>query len=444
MHHIITFRLPKRYQIPIPRVQSTTPSLASAGGSALCSPPSFFLPPKLPLASVSSHLIHPSSPPVSSTAIMPTPQQLEQFTTITGADNPTAQFFLSAHADNLDAAVSAYFESDGVIPTAREAPRPPTTNRPPAQPPSLSNPPPTRPARQPRSGVATVGSVRNDDEGEEGYYAGGEKSGQMIQDPRKNGRAGSSQDQGAEEENPPPGNLADSIFEQARSRGPRTDAEREQFEGPQSFSGAGYRLGDSEAPPQASRAPDVVNRRNVTRVLTFYRNGFTVDDGELRRFEDPANEAFLADVNRGVVPRDLEEPGIGDVSITLVDKKEEEYVPKKKKVVPFSGGGIRLNGANAREVTAQVDTQTAESAVTVDESAPIATVQVRLSDGTRVVARLNETHTVADLREFVRLSRAGVGTFTLSTTFPRKVLTDDALSLKEAGLNGAVVVQTLK
>jgi len=31
----------------------------------------------------------------------------------------------------------------------------------------------------------------------------------------------------------------------------------------------------------------------VFHTITFWRNGFTVDDGPLRRLDDPANEAFL-------------------------------------------------------------------------------------------------------------------------------------------------------
>jgi hypothetical protein len=33
--------------------------------------------------------------------------------------------------------------------------------------------------------------------------------------------------------------------------------------------------------------------------IKFYRNGFVVDDGELRKMDDPANRSFLEDINAG-------------------------------------------------------------------------------------------------------------------------------------------------
>lgn len=45
----------------------------------------------------------------------------------------------------------------------------------------------------------------------------------------------------------------------------------------------------------------------------------------------------------------------------------------------------------------------AKSAVSVDKNAPTTTVQIRLADGSRLVATLNNTHTIADLRRYITL-----------------------------------------
>ncbi len=106
---------------------------------------------------------------------------------------------------------------------------------------------------------------------------------------------------------------------------------------------------------------------------------------------------------------------------------------------------------------------------------PVTQVQVRLPDGQRLVARLNPSHTVDDLRSFiVRYSKQSTvlgawemlesrdamivclgmltrlccsarpdlafAPFQLLTTFPNKVIVDESVDLKTAGLLNAVVV----
>lgn len=45
----------------------------------------------------------------------------------------------------------------------------------------------------------------------------------------------------------------------------------------------------------------------------------------------------------------------------------------------------------------------AKSTIAVDKNAPTTTVQIRLADGSRLVATLNHTHTIADLRRYIIL-----------------------------------------
>jgi hypothetical protein len=56
---------------------------------------------------------------------------------------------------------------------------------------------------------------------------------------------------------------------------------------------------------------------------------------------------------------------------------------------------------------------------------------------------MNESHTIADVRSFIHASRPGEAgrSFVLQTSFPPKELKEEGLSLKEAGLLNAVVVQ---
>ena len=69
-------------------------------------------------------------------------------------------------------------------------------------------------------------------------------------------------------------------------------------------------------------------------------------------------------------------------------------------------------------------------------------IQIRLHDGSRVLGRFNTVHTVGDLYAFVAQSTPGQS-FELSTTFPRKTLSDRGVSVEAAGLAGAAVMQRL-
>ena len=71
---------------------------------------------------------------------------------------------------------------------------------------------------------------------------------------------------------------------------------------------------------------------------------------------------------------------------------------------------------------------------------------MRLADGSRLVVKLNHSHTVGDLRTYINTARpqySGV-TYSLLTTFPNKELTEDTATISSAGLMGAAVLQRLK
>ena len=83
----------------------------------------------------------------------------------------------------------------------------------------------------------------------------------------------------------------------------------------------------------------------------------------------------------------------------------------------------------------------AQNQVNVDMSKPMTTLQVRLSSGGRLIVKLNETNTVGDLRQYIRLVNPETPTnFSLHTTFPNKEHTDDSVTLKDAELLGAAIL----
>lgn len=79
----------------------------------------------------------------------------------------------------------------------------------------------------------------------------------------------------------------------------------------------------------------------------------------------------------------------------------------------------------------------------INEAEPSTSIQIRLADGTRMVAKFNLTQTVADIRRFIKASRPDMqeGYGLQMNGFPPKQLSNNEESIKDAGLEGAVVIQ---
>lgn len=224
------------------------------------------------------------------------------------------------------------------------------------------------------------------------------------------------------------------------------------------FTGSGYTLGGEgqesrvipETTPRAPQRPE-----SVRRTLTFWRDGFSVEDGPLYRYDDPENRDILQAIEGGRAPLSLMNVQPGQTADVNVYKRlDEDYVQPKPKFVPFSGQGQRLGDASTVSTTpasASAPTPSASTSssqpqaatVNVDSAAPTTRLQIRLGDGTRLVSMFNHTHTVGDVYSFVNASHLGSRSrnYVLQTTFPNRELTDHSQNLKDAGLINAVVVQ---
>ena len=179
-------------------------------------------------------------------------------------------------------------------------------------------------------------------------------------------------------------------------------------------------------------------------MVTVYANGFTVGDGPFRASEgDPGNEAFLRDISRGLIPRELEAQASegGAFNLELVDKRGEEY--EAPAYVAFSGGGQTLR-SDAPAAGAVLGSGDAVDKPVVDDAAPKTTLQIRLANGKRIRATLNLTHTVRHLDAYVREeSGSDAAAYVLLAGFPPAPLADPDATLEAAGLKGASVTQKL-
>ncbi|KAF5319734.1 hypothetical protein D9619_008699 [Psilocybe cf. subviscida] len=72
-------------------------------------------------------------------------------------------------------------------------------------------------------------------------------------------------------------------------------------------------------------------QETAIRHLIFWRNGFQIEDGELRRYDDPEQASVLAEINEGrASPTVLNvQPG-QHVELRVTKRTTEDYVPPKE------------------------------------------------------------------------------------------------------------------
>ncbi|KAF0693708.1 Aste57867_15348 [Aphanomyces stellatus] len=180
-------------------------------------------------------------------------------------------------------------------------------------------------------------------------------------------------------------------------------------------------------------------------VITFYAEGFTVDDGEYRRRDDESNRTFLSAIERGVVPQELEalhERG-QHVDISLVDKRHEQYKDAKPKpqYQAFAGEGQTM-GAATVDSNAVVTSGGSTELKPLDTTQPTTVIQIRLANGGRVRETLNSAlHTVNDLHAIIRREGAAGQPYLLMAGFPPKPIVNMDATLQDAGLLGAAITQ---
>lgn len=63
------------------------------------------------------------------------------------------------------------------------------------------------------------------------------------------------------------------------------------------------------------------DKSNNKLKLTAWKNGFQIDDGPFRDYSDSENQKFMDEVEKGYIPKELENKGVEKFGIMLEDKK---------------------------------------------------------------------------------------------------------------------------
>jgi UBX domain-containing protein 1 len=407
-----------------------------------------------------------------------------QLSDVTGSSLVTATNYLTAHDWDLDSAAAALLAdgdeaaASGGQGSSSSAARTPLPQAAPAAAPSSSThtgprrldgtpvdpssyPAPRDAARQPprKTGIATLGSLGgsggggghsshghhpsdddddNDDEnhGRGDLFAGGEKSGLAVQDPSERSTR----------------KLVDDIVRQARSRAPHAHPSDEP-PAPERFRGTARTLGgdgvESRVIPDPrgnAPTPRVPQGPVQSRTLYLWRDGFSIDDGPLHRFDDPENAADLVLIRQGRAPMHLMNINYDQPVDVKLEQRDENWHQLPRIYRPFDGVGRRLGAPTPGDAPPPEPTTVAVAAtsaspagaaapstaitppppIAIDDSQPVITIRIQLPTGARLPVRFNTTHTIGDVYAVVRQSSPEMAArqWIVATTFPNKDHTD--------------------
>ncbi|KAI1918048.1 protein phosphatase regulator [Ophidiomyces ophidiicola] len=266
-------------------------------------------------------------------------------------------------------------------------------------------------------------------------FTGGEKSGLAVQNPD---------------------DIKKKIIEKAKKGLPQEDDSQSKRS---YFTGTARTLGGDDAPSRVIEDPNAnssASLERVNRTLHFWNDGFSVDEGDLYRSDDPRNAHILENIRQGRAPLSIMNVEPGQYVDVEVNQHDTDYVRPKSQYKPFSGAGQRLGSPtpgpavqtiplSSATATIATNAETKPRTPEIDESKPTITLQIRLGDGTRLTSRFNATSTIGDVYDFVAASNTSSQTrpWVLMTTFPSTELKDKSAVLGELKeyQRGGVVVQ---
>ncbi|XP_035865549.1 NSFL1 cofactor p47 isoform X4 [Phyllostomus discolor] len=334
-------------------------------------------------------------------------EALREFVAVTGTEEDRARFFLESAGWDLQIALASFYEDGGdddIVTISQATPS------------SVSRG--TAPSDNRVTSFKDLIHDQDEEEDEEEgqrhrFYAGGsERSGQQIVGPPRKKS---------------PNELVDDLFKGAKEHG-------------------------AVAVERMTKSPGETSKPRVHVVLKLWKSGFSLDNGELRSYQDPSNAQFLESIRRGEVPAELRRLAHGgQVNLDMEDHRDEDFMKPKGVFKAFTGEGQKLGSTAPQVLHTSSPAQQAEneakasSSISIDESQPTTNIQIRLADGGRLVQKFNHSHRISDIRLFIVDARPAMAatSFVLMTTFPNKELADENQTLKEANLLNAVIVQRL-
>lgn len=395
-------------------------------------------------------------------------EAIDSFVGITGSAQSIAEQYLARNDNDVELAVNDYYNTEHIAPGTKTEQLPTFTTRKEKKKPSSSGSV-VRSFSDLRGGGNDDG-FNDDGEGSDSdmnFFTGGQKSGLAVEDPFKkksgNGRK-----------------LVDDLIEKAQKEAGEPDwrdnedsNEDKDVKKKKMFKGTGHSLGSVENAVESKtilgeNTTDGSSKpEKVTRTITFWKEGFSIDEGELYEYDDPKNQEYLKQLNAGRAPLSLLNVQMfQDVDVNVVKKLEDSYYDHQKskpRVFGFQGEGHRLGSpipgepATVEEAIAKYGSEISSSNEKTEDlevskpkmnnepttaSEGDTTIQIRLANGERIVRKFNSTDKVEEIYNFVSSKADNSRPWGLVTSFPTSPLDDKKdETIASAGLKNAVIIQ---
>ncbi|EHB12634.1 UBX domain-containing protein 2A [Heterocephalus glaber] len=181
------------------------------------------------------------------------------------------------------------------------------------------------------------------------------------------------------------------------------------------------------------------------RVAHSGGSGFTVND-DFKSYSDGASQRFLNAIKKGELPSELQGIFDEEVDVKVENKKNEVCTSMKPAFHPFSGRGHRLGSATPKIIsktrTIEVESKNNLSAVSLNNSEPITNIQIWLANGKRIIQKFKISR-ISHIKDFIEKYHEFLSSspFSLATALPFLRSLDEMLTLEEADLRNAVIVQ---
>ena len=177
--------------------------------------------------------------------------------------------------------------------------------------------------------------------------------------------------------------------------------------------------------------------------VTSWAGGFQFEDGEYRSIDAPENQTTVSELLRSgfmVAPKEIRDK-YPDFNIKLVhiDNRTKQY--EKPSYTAYSGSGIGLGGTAG--IGGAVNTNSSDGKPVVDESQPFTTIQIIFHNRQKASLKVNLTHKVEHIYNFVASAAPVDGEYQLVKGFPPKPLNDPSLTIEQAGLKNSSLTQKI-